>query len=336
MLQPKTLRQRLIATTAIIVTITSTLFAGGLLLIKQRLEEATFGNIVREHINILIDDPEKAEVLKNPLFDEWRYFHGDEIADLPQAIQRLPTGAYHNVKVFEKHYHLQIANSPAGKIYLLYDISEWEKQEHALLASLLTGVVIILILALIIAGQAATSILEPVRRLTQRLSHLPPSQRGYRIAPEFADSDVGQIASAFDNYLERIDQFVERERSFTASASHELRTPLSVMVGAVDVIEANEPSPASQRALTRIRRACQDMLDFIEATLFLSREEDRAINQTSSADLKEILQQLVEDQKNDIDGANIKLEMQIDNNIVLPTPTSLLKITLDGCQKHRP
>ncbi|WP_374961686.1 sensor histidine kinase [Spongiibacter tropicus] len=330
----QTLRRRLIVSTAIIITITSTLFAGGLLLIKQQLEKATFGNIVRKHIEILVNDPEKADALNNPLLNEWRYYRAGDGKPLPEEISGLPLGTHHSVVIDGGHYHLQVAGAGDDRIYLLYDITEWEHQEHALLISLLLGVVVVLIMALLLASQAANTILEPVRRLTLRLSQLSPKERGLRIQPEFNDSDIGQIAAAFDTYLERIDQFVERERSFTAAASHELRTPLSVMMGAVDIIEADDPNPATQRAVARIRRACSDMLAFIEAALFLSREEDRSIKQSASCDVPAIIRQLSDDLRGDLDAAHIQLNTRLDNALILPVPESLVKITLTNLLRN--
>jgi signal transduction histidine kinase len=303
----QTLRRRLILSTAIIVTATSTLFAGGLLLIKQQLEKATFGNIVGKHIDMLVEDPDKASVLNNPLLNEWRYYRGSNAQHLPEAIRSLPLGTHHSVLLDGVQYHLQVARASDEKIYLLYDISEWERQEHTLLSFLLMGVVIVLVLALLIAGKAADTILEPVRRLSGRLSSLSPTQRNVRIQQEFNDSDIGQIAAAFDTYLERIDQFVERERSFTAAASHELRTPLSVMMGAVDVIEAAS---------------------------FLSREEERSISQKASCEVADVLRQLVDDLEEAFSAADITVKTVVDKPLALRVPESLLKITLTNLLRN--
>ncbi|QQD18595.1 HAMP domain-containing histidine kinase [Spongiibacter nanhainus] len=330
----KTLRYRLILVTAVIVTVTSTLFAGGLLLIKQQLEEATFGKIVSRHVNILLDDPDQADSLNNPLLNEWQYYRGSNIEALPQRVQTLPTGSYHSIKLHRQHYHLQIVEDAGEKVFLLYDISEWEQQEHTLLMFLLSGMIIVLIVAVYLASKAADSVLAPVRRLTQRLTELSPKQRGVRIEAEFGDSDISQIAAAVDSYLERIDQFVDRERSFTAAASHELRTPLSVMIGAVDIIEADCPQPATQRAVTRIRRACSEMLAFIEAALFLSREEDRTINEGGPCNVGKVIEQLIADLQGDIDAAHIALSTQIRDGLTVQAPESLVKIMLSNLLRN--
>lgn len=327
-MKKRTLRQRLIVSTVLVVTITSTLFAIGVLMMKQRLEEATFGSMVREHLQVLLKSPKAASVLTNPLFDEWRYYRGDAVALLPGSILDKQPGAYHSIKIEGHYFHLQVAEGDHGKVYLMYDITEWEHQEHALLQGIALGVVIVLVLAILIAIQSANSILKPLKRLTEKLATITPAQRNLRIAADFQDSDVGQIASAFDTYSTRLDAFVEREQSFTTAASHELRTPLSVMLGAVDVIESNQSDASRGRAIDRIRRACGEMQAFIEATLFIAREENSAASRERSHDLETLIRQLLEDSQQLIKSKNIQVEIRIFAPLKLNQPDSIVKITL--------
>lgn len=324
------LKRRIIVTTVIIVTVVSTLFAGCLLLIKQRLEESTFGRLVHEHLEILINEPQSAEILSHELFKEWRFYRGDDVAELPGYVRALPPGSYHSIDIDHHYYHLQVEPTPQGKVYLTYDVTEWEEQEHALLATLFYGVLVVLIAAVIIANRSSRIILSPVRSLTDRLANIEPGERGVRIAGEFRGSEIGQIASAFDTYSARLDQFVERERSFTASASHELRTPLSVMMGAVDVLDANVESPLAERALARIKRACGEMQAFIEATLFLSREGGGSINQGEVINVAELLQEVVEDNRDRIAAAGIEVQVNAPSPLPLDVPASIVKITLNN------
>ena len=219
---------------------------------------------------------------------------------------------------------------PEGKVYLSYDVTEWEQQEHALLATLFYGLVVVLIVAVLMANRSSRVILSPVKALTARLTNIEPGDRGVRIAGEFRGSEIGQIASAFDNYSARLDQFVERERSFTASASHELRTPLSVMLGAVDVLDANVDSPVAERALGRIRRACGEMQAFIEATLFLSREGGSGINRGEPVNLPDLLEEVVDDYRDRIAAAAIEVLVEASSPMLLDVPASIVKITLNN------
>lgn len=324
----KTLRQRLILTTVLIVTVTSTLFAGGVMLLKQQLEEVTFGRMVREHMQVLLQNGEAIQELMHPVFTEWQFVRGADSAALPAAIRSLPVGDYHSRRIGKKHYQINVAEYEGDKVFLLYDISEWEDQEHKLLLSLAWGVLVVLAVALFMASRAANSILAPVRRLTARLATIHPDQRNVRIAGDFEDRDIGQIATAFDAYSARIDQFVERERSFTAAASHELRTPLSVMMGAVDVIESNRTEAAMNRALERMRRACGEMQAFIEATLFLSREQQGGISESTSADLCLLVSQVVDNNQEPLNTAGIALTTEFSAEPVLEVPESIARIVV--------
>lgn len=328
------LKNRIIITIVIIVTLTSTLFGAGLLLIKQRLEEATFGNMVRDQLHALQHQTDAQQVLANPLFKDWHFYQGADTATLPDNVRALPIGSHHSVPMGENYYHVEVERWQGQPVYMVYDITEWEAQEHALLRILLYGTVIVLIAAIAMGSRAAKTILAPIRKLTDRVSHIQPGQRQVRIADEFTGSEIGQIAEAVDVYLGRLDQFVEREQSFTAAASHELRTPLSVMMGAVDVLEANPQTPASTRAIQRIQRACGEMLAFIEATLFLSREEASGINQGAPAELSAIIHRLLEDNKSKLTDAGITVTTDFASTLQLSQPESIVQITVGNILRN--
>ncbi|WP_317932286.1 HAMP domain-containing sensor histidine kinase [Halioxenophilus sp. WMMB6] len=327
-IKKRTLRRRLIVSTVAIVWVISSLFAGGLFLLKKQLEEATFGRYVQKHIEAVIANNLDESSLNNSWFSEWLLYRGERVAELPVAMRARAPGSYHNITFNGRYYHLDIAEADGEKVFLLYDITDWEQTEHSLLISLFIGVLVVLVIALLLASRLADSILAPVKRLSARLKSIQPNQRGLRIAPEFGDSDIEQIAQAFDAYLTRIDHFVEREQLFTAAASHELRTPLSVMLGAVDVLEANNPAAAGGRALQRIRRACAEMQAFIEASLLLSREKDNTTGEADSCQLAEVVAQVVEDFRGAIAGKGLELVVECEPGGCLPAPASIVKISI--------
>ena len=203
-----------------------------------------------------------------------------------------------------------------------------------MLEMLAYGVGLVLIAAVLMGWQASKTVLAPVNALAKRVSEIQPRQRNVRIAGEYEGSEIALIATAFDRYMERLDQFVDRERSFTAAASHELRTPLSVMMGAVDVLDAQEQNPASRRALSRIKRACAEMLAFIEATLFLSREDSSTISQEEAVDLAKVIQSLIEDNTPALQEKHIDLKLDIRSELQLYRPDSIVRIMLGNILRN--
>jgi len=322
------LRFRVLLALVLIVSVTSFLFAGGVLIIKTQLEAIIFGEMAAQQFDALKVQVDEDTYHSSDLFSGWQFYFGETANVVPEQIARLSSGSHHSVLVGNFVYQIQVGELQGRPAYLMYDITQWEDQEHRVLMMLLYGLGIVLVASLIMGFTATRAILAPVRRLSRRLTDIRPGQRSLRIAQEYQGTEIGQIAAAFDEYMERLDQFVERERSFTAAASHELRTPLSVMMGAVDVLDSTEQSAVSKRAIERIKRACSEMLAFIEATLYMSREDVSQIDQTAPIDLSTIVERLLADNDDQLRSHNIQVETHFNARPILNAPSSLLQISV--------
>jgi heavy metal sensor kinase len=109
--------------------------------------------------------------------------------------------------------------------------------------------------------------LEPVRAMSAAAQRISSSNLHERLDAGDARDELGQLASTFNQLLERLDQSFAQQRRFMADASHELRTPLSVALTATQVnlegIRSDEDYRDALRIvseqLTRLRRIVQDM-----------------------------------------------------------------------------
>lgn len=106
------------------------------------------------------------------------------------------------------------------------------------------------------------------------LEHLSAGDHKRIEASRFGDDEVGVLAGTIEKTLERISEFVARERYFTGSASHELRTPITVISGALELLEQSDLSADDVTLVDRVRRATLDMKTTIEMFLCLARETD--------------------------------------------------------------
>ncbi len=328
------MKHRIILSIVGLLTLTSAFFGTGLLMIQQKLEEATFGKMVHQQIEAAMLQPDAEKILANPLFHDWNFYRGSDISHLPEEIRELSPGAYHSVKVGDKHYQIEVVEGDIGHEYMVYDITSWEEQEHLLLHLLAAGVIMTFFAAILVGKWVVTPILSPVHRFTHRLTEIQPRDRKVRIGDEFANCEIAQIGEAFDRYLTRLDSFVEREQSFTAAASHELRTPLSVIVGALDILDINVTTPPQRRALQRIRRATTDMQAFIEATLFLSREDSNTLVDQPATSLRNVVQELITETTPVLEMKGITLEQSLKDDVVIQQPRSILLITIGNILKN--
>lgn len=331
----RSLRSRIIFSLVFIVTICSLLFAIGLVVIKQKLEEATFGNMARDQLaEVLSYTDSGKEIPAYQFIGGWKFYSSLTPEDLPQGFIDLEPGSYHSLVVNERYFQVEVADWKHQKVWLAFDITDWEEQEHEILEFLLYGALIVLAVAIALGIQASYNILAPIRALTKKVESVKPDQRAVRISSEFQGSEIGKIAAAFDSYMERLDQFVVREQSFTNAASHELRTPLSIIMGAADIIETQNLSETGKRALSRVNRASQEMLAFIEATLFIAREGSQLINQEAPVNLEALLQGLIAENQPLWQSQKNTLQLDTIENAYVSCPSSLLKICIGNILRN--
>jgi signal transduction histidine kinase len=65
----------------------------------------------------------------------------------------------------------------------------------------------------------------------------PDSEEELRLPGEYVHDEIGALANAFRDLLERINSSIQREKEFTQDVSHELRTPLMALSSSLDIIE---------------------------------------------------------------------------------------------------
>jgi signal transduction histidine kinase len=135
--------------------------------------------------------------------------------------------------------------------------------------------------------------------------------------------------------MERLDGFVAREQLFTSAAAHELRTPLAVIQGATEVLaEQQDLPPAATRATARLQRAVREMREFIEALLFLSREERRDDAERARCDLRRIVLQLGDDYRALKNGKALTIEVTATDELWLDAPPALPAIVVSNLLRN--
>src|SRR5690554_3500326 len=234
MIKHMSLKLRLMLAIVLLVTVISTLFVSVVWQIKVRLEAIAFSHMVADQLTLILQSPGGPASFDDSLLRHWKLFYDESLAQLPAAFVNLPEGSHHRVFTDDgSYYQVEVRNQGSDRVVLSQNITEWELQELWLLQFLAAGVLLVMAVAVLTGWRASLAVLAPLQALTYQLSRIRPDQRGARLSTDSQGDEVGLIAGAFDQYLERLDRFVEREKYFAAAASHELRTPLSVVMGAV-------------------------------------------------------------------------------------------------------
>lgn len=264
----------------------------------------------------------RARVVKRDRFEELRQDQPDwyELGD-----------GIHNLSGIDEDgtpfmYKLAVRKTPDEWFFLAYDMSETMRGATQFQRAIFGSVVLVSLLSLLIGWWSAARVMSPVSALAARLSRSGDTSMPEALAPHFPDDEVGQLASALDDYAFRLTEVVQRDREFNADVSHELRTPLAVIRGAVELLLSRpELDDKTRTRLLRIQRAEQQCADLISALLLLSRNE----RGHGATDVGRVVEQLFDAHRGQLGGKPLSLRLEAGPRpLVVDAPESAVTVAL--------
>ena len=203
----------------------------------------------------------------HPLAARWRGFRA---ATLPAFHGRSWLGT---VAADRQSWRVHIArvSSPDGNYAILTagSLDHLALEQRLLAWTLVMSMPFAVLLAAAVCWWAASRALQPVTVMAARAEAITLQSLDVDLAPGAAPDEVGQLARAFNNLLERLRTALRTQRQFMADASHELRTPISVARTTAEVtLNQSARDEADYRdalqivgeQTTRLGRMVEDML----------------------------------------------------------------------------
>lgn len=247
--------------------------------------------------------------------------------DVPDEIRSLSPGRY-NLTIGETDYRVLVADRYGARYVMLFDTEDQHLAEAKFLRYVALFALFMTLGSSAAGAWLAGRVTAPVTRLAEQVGRAEPGDMDIPLIKLAADDEVGELARAFDRYLRRLREFVERENYFTADVSHELRTPLAIMLGTVEVLEQDESLTAKQRErVARIRRAAQDMIDLTSALLLMAREQQHASDELPCR-VADVALACVERHRHLIGGRPIEMQVELVAEPGLIVERPLLEIVI--------
>jgi heavy metal sensor kinase len=159
-----------------------------------------------------------------------------------------------------------------------------------------------------LAGKA----LAPIDKIRKAAASIQATDLHSRVEHTKHD-EVGQLASTFNELLDRLEESFFRQRRFTADASHELRTPLSIIRGEVDVaLERTRTQEEYIETLQSIGSEAQRMSRLVNELLLLARADTNELRLVcEKVDLADLLQLMAGHLQNQAEAAGVSLSVDV-------------------------
>jgi heavy metal sensor kinase len=165
-----------------------------------------------------------------------------------------------------------------GASYLLIVLHSLRAQNEMLETIRLTFTWMILI-GLLLAGTGgyflARKSLAPVVEMGVHARRIGATNLHERLPVLNANDELGQLATIFNDLLNRLDQSFDRQRRFIADASHELRTPLAILRGEAEVAMSQQGRSAADylESLGILHQETSRLIKIVEDLFTLTRAD---------------------------------------------------------------
>lgn len=292
-------------------------------LIDETLHAEFEDSVVRHQRNPAFIPPDTLSIKGYVLSDQ------NVVSNIPDAIRTLPTGT-HSLSLEQGNYRVLVEDRGDARYFLMFETDSQKQQEDELLSFLIVFALSMTVAAAGVGFWLALSIIAPVSRLAAQVALAEPNDVNLSLSKLTRNDEVGELARAFDRYLRRLQEFIERESYFTADVSHELRTPLAVILGTVEVLEQDGSLSEKQLLrIERIRRAVQDMIELTHALLLMAREHNSA-SMDPSCNAGLVVSDCVHKHQGLVEGRPIELSVILLTSFDLYVERPLLEIVISN------
>lgn len=157
---------------------------------------------------------------------------------------------------------------------------------YSLLTQGALALILVSVVAVAIGWLVAGRALHPLQEITgtaRRIAGADSAGRGLheRISLDGPKDEVRELASTFNQMLERLNRSFDGQRRFVANASHELRTPLALNRALVELAMTRPGAPAEVRQLGESLLAVNERHErLIDGLLTLADSENEVTDRT--------------------------------------------------------
>ncbi|QOC23346.1 HAMP domain-containing histidine kinase [Wenzhouxiangella sp. AB-CW3] len=255
---------------------------------------------------------------------------GDE-AGVPEWLQGQEPGFRRVDEGPDSEPVIHVSDRNGDRLYLVFDEVQVSQLAFYFGVAPLTGVLLLIYiltwLGYMMSRRAVSTVVqlaEAVRNYDFRKGRLE------ELNPEDFeagnDTETLALINAFNQFIHRLEWFIQRERNFTRNASHELRTPLAVLRANLDLLTRKQAGDSPDApTLQRMARTVRDMEGLVETLLILARESESRLN-WSSVVINDLVAEVLDQVQRAVDRPRVEAGVQATGLMEIEAPERVLAI----------
>jgi len=269
--------------------------------------------------------------------DTLSFFSQQHGRPFPAELANLTPGLHDGIDLNQRPNTVLVQDTgDLGRVMLALDISDFEELENFITRWALIAGLAMFIIGLMMAWAGMNRLVRPLTSLAVSITRLQPERSGQRLpmAPR-ASAEQDVITQAINDYIERNDRFVERERAFISTTSHELRTPMATITGATELALSQPGLTARTRQqLQRVRSTAAGVEQLIHLLLILARDPARLNALSEPVALEQLLPEIVADHQHLSAGKELNVEIDTLADVVILAPVGVVQAAVGNLLRN--
>lgn len=184
--------------------------------------------------------------------------------------------------------------------------------------------------------------LHPLTRMAEQVSSRAGRSLSRPIDDAGAPSELVPLYAELNRMLERVQQTIDRERSFADAAAHELRTPLAELRAAAEVAMRFPGAKPAESALQEVLEIGAELERLVESLLLVSRAQHAVEGGASepAAPLRAIADSILAQSQEVIERKRLQVRVQVPPDLCLRSSPDawqiILRNLIDNAVEHTP
>lgn len=168
-------------------------------------------------------------------------------------------------------FYAGITHGEKPKHIVIYSADNYYVSHHLMYLRNISIVAVIFtsLLALMVSIQFSKQVFNPVKAITERVRDISSTHLHLRLKTTVENDEINELASTFNNMLDRLETSFETQNNFISNASHELGTPLTAIIGEADLALSRPRKPEEYVETLKVVMQQAERLDEITKSLLL-------------------------------------------------------------------